>query len=88
MSLAKRVQQTIAAQCPVTFSLYAGYGLGHDSGGNAKCVRFPIGAQQAMRRNKSGRCTHAEYRYADNSVLIYAYNEARGYTITTKESTQ
>ncbi len=83
MTLAERVKQTITTKCPQTFSLYAGYGL---EGGQP--VHFPGGLQQAERRNKLGRCTHAEYRYADNSVLIYRYNETSGYTLTTQPTTR
>lgn len=78
--IAQTVKETIERDCPGTFSLYAGYGM---VGG--KYVRFPQGAQLREKRNRQGRVTLAEYRYADDSTLLYTYStKTERYGLTAK----
>lgn len=79
MSIAEQVKQVILSRCPVTFSLYAGYGMQ-----NGAYVRWPTGAQIAEKRNDNGRCVMARYIYADGSVLEFKWREASGYSLTAK----
>lgn len=77
-TIAQTIKHDIETKCPGCFSLYAGYGM---NGG--QCVRWPTGAQLKERRNDSGRCTFAEYAYADGSRLAYRYHTGRQtYTLT------
>ena len=81
MSIAARVKETILSKCPGTFSLYAGYGM---HGGTP--VFFPQGALMREKRNTHGRCTLAEYKYADDSTLTYRYNvKTEHYVLDVKE---
>ena len=68
-SIANQVKETILNKCPVTFSLYAGYGM---HGG--EYVRFPHSVQIQDKRNAQGRCIKAVYKYADDSRLTYTYS--------------
>lgn len=80
MNIAQRVKNTIEKECPGTFSLYAGYGMA-----KGEYVRFPNGLAQREKRNESGRCTLAEYVYADGSILVYRYSTTtETYTLTVK----
>jgi hypothetical protein len=78
-TLATRIKQTIEAQCPNTFSLYAGYGFKEN-----QPVHFPQGAQVSEKRRTDGRVLKARYRYADGSELEYTYLPAQEtYRLTT-----
>jgi hypothetical protein len=71
-TIATQIKQTIEAQCPNTFSLYAGYGFKEN-----RPVSFPQGVQVYEKRRTDGRMLKARYRYADGSELEYAYLPAR-----------
>ena len=76
-SIANQVKEVIFNKCPATFSLYAGYGM---AGG--EYVRFPQGVQLQDKRNDSGRCIKAVYKYADDSTLTYSYStKTENYTL-------
>ena len=76
MTLAEKVKNTILNECPMTFSLYAGYGL--KAGIN---IHFQTGVLLKEKRNDSGRVTIALYTYADGSKLQYRYNSNNGYKL-------
>ena len=81
MSIASAVKRIILSKCPSTFSLYGGYGL---YGGTP--VFFPQGALMREKRDTHGRCTLAEYKYADDSTLTYRYNvKTEHYVLDVKE---
>ena len=80
MTIAEQVKETIEAQCPGTFSLYAGYGMAA-----GKYVRWPAGVQEKDTRNDKGQCSMARYRYADNSTLTYRREPDNNYVLIAKE---
>ena len=81
MSIAARVKEIILTQCPGAFGLYGGYGI---NGGGP--VFFPRGVLMREKRNHDGRCTLAEYKYADDSILTYRYNtKTEHYVLDVKE---
>ena len=69
MSIAQLVKDTIAEQCPGTFSIYSGYGV--NAGKN---IPFPQGKQLECKRNVNGRVIKTVCQYEDNSKLTYTYN--------------
>jgi hypothetical protein len=66
---------SVAPTCSAV-TLYGGYGMR----GAGEYVRWPIGHQEAERRNDKGRCTYARYHYADGSVLEFRYSDRGGAT--------
>lgn len=79
ITLAQQVKNIIDANCPGTYSLYAGYGMQE-----GEYVRFPQGVMQNEKRNDKGRCTRATYAYADGSTLVFTWSDERGATLRTK----
>lgn len=81
MSLAPTIADGVktAVEGASAFTLYGGYAT-HQLSGHT--VRFPVGVQQAERRNVNGRVTYAKYVYADGSTLEYHYH-GDTYSITT-----
>lgn len=82
MTIARKVKNIIETKCPMTFSLYAGYGMAA-----GEYVRWPTGKQEMEKRNKQGQCSVSRYRYADNSTLTYKRLPGNGYTLIVENST-
>ena len=48
------------------------YGYGFSKG---RKIEFPLGVRLKEKRNEKGRCIYAKFKYADNSILIFKYNQ-------------
>lgn len=53
---------------------------------NAGRVTFPAGKCTDIKRNKAGRCTHAEYVYLDGSALRFTWHPLRGSSLKELQS--
>ena len=80
MTIAEQVKEMIEAQCPGTFSLYAGYGMA-----NGEYIRWPTGVREQETRNDKGQCSMARYSYADGSTLTYKRKPDNNYVLIAKE---
>ena len=53
-----------------TYTLEYGYGFS-----KGRKIEFPQGTRLKEKRNDKGRCIYAKFKYADNSILIFKYNQ-------------
>lgn len=69
--------QIIIAACAgaSAYTLEGGYAVGPLNAGR---TLFEPGKCTDIKRNKAGRCTHAEYVYLDGSALRFTWSPARG----------
>lgn len=65
---------SIASQAKAVSSHAGGYAMMHD--GSRRDM--PPGRCVAQKRNNAGRCTRANYVYADGSRLTFTWTESRG----------
>ena len=77
MNTAKEIASLVQGASAITF--LHGYAVFHDR----DRILFEPGKELKVRRTSNGRCTYAEFKYKDGSILKYSWNERDGMRINT-----